>query len=348
MPTNIPNETRKLIALASTGILHRTEQGAITNIGGTDNNTFTVDGKALLFADGTSTTGGPVTIASDFQSVYDNTVIDPSSNAAVIKLTTGKDFAILDDSDNSIFFRVDAETGKITITGDLEVLGSSTIIETVINDADHWKITPSTGVVSALVVEPESGITPLVDLVVFRSEYAEAVPAFKIASTGNTTIRSLNVANNLTVAGTINGYDLSAIVNVLTNHVTSSSSVKHNANEIGVDVTPPLVSLQPISNVQNSLEQLNIKIDNATGSASNIITFVKNIPEIQWTINHNMGSSSITYSLWDTFGKSILADSVEIADDNTIIVDWGVAQAGKIVIAFGSTAPVVIDSLPPP
>ena len=61
-----------------------------------------------------------------------------------------------------------------------------------------------------------------------------------------------------------------------------------------------------------------------------------------------MGSSSITYSLWDTNGRSILADSVEIADDNTVIVDWGVAQAGKIVIASGSTAPVVIDSLPPP
>lgn len=344
----MPTEINKLITLTPSGVLRRTENGAITNIGGTASGTFTVDGKALVFADGTSTTGGPVDIASDLQSVYDNTTVNPTSNAAAIKLTTGKDFAILDDSDDSVFFRIDSESGKITITGDLEVLGSSTIIETVVTDSDHWKITPSTGVVSALVVEPDFGVTPLVDLVVFKSEYAEAVPAFKIDSLGNTTIRSLNVANNLTVAGTINGYDLSAIVNVLTNHVTSSLSIKHTALEINVDATPALVSLQPISNVQNSLEQLNIKIDNATGSASNIITFVKNIPAIQWTISHNMGSSSITYTLWDTNNKAIFADSVEIVDDNTLIVDWGVAQAGKIVIAFGSTAPVVIDSLPPP
>jgi hypothetical protein len=88
----------------------------ISNIGGTSSPTFTVNGKALLFSDGSSTDGLGNTSFLTLQGAY-----NASSNGE-INLATGKHFLIR--ALNSKFLSVNPDTGNVTISGDLTVQGS--------------------------------------------------------------------------------------------------------------------------------------------------------------------------------------------------------------------------------
>lgn len=82
------------------------------NLGGTDGPTFYVNGRPLLFADGTSTDGSMVSVLT-LQGAYVNS---PSGG---IDLTAGKDLLVT--ALNSQHLRVSAETGLVTVTNDLHV-----------------------------------------------------------------------------------------------------------------------------------------------------------------------------------------------------------------------------------
>ena len=347
------NETKRLIHLNSDGLLHRIEDGAITNIGGTSHHSFTVGGRGLLFDDGTSTSNsGNLTL--DLQTVYNNSFTDPALLAAVIRLTTGKDFAIVDDTDNSVLFRVDAETGKVTITGDLEVKGQSSTIESTVTDADHWKITPSSGVVSALVIEPDNFVTPLVDILVIKSIFNDPVPALKIDRFGNTFIRGLNVLNDLSVTGLINGVNINSLNNTVNAHLSVNFNIKHAAQEIEVFNTPPLHNLQPINNVQDALEKLNTKIDSTgTGSGGNASGHVHKqfTPSAVWTIQHNRNSVHPVVTVYNENLSVIIPDSIVVDSANVIRIYFETPETGKVVITFSDESSVTQDGqeqLPPP
>lgn len=91
--------------------------GSIINIGGVEGPDFSVGGKPLIFADGTATDGsGPVNFGITLQSAYDK------SEPPVIKLVDGKNLVF--SSENSNTFSIDGKTGKVIISGDLEVQGA--------------------------------------------------------------------------------------------------------------------------------------------------------------------------------------------------------------------------------
>jgi len=85
---------------------------------------FTINGKGILLDDGSSTSGTGTSIT--LQSAYDLSV--DSNNNASINLSTGKDFVIYDDNQSNLYFKIDSETGKVTITGDLEVFGTRPLL----------------------------------------------------------------------------------------------------------------------------------------------------------------------------------------------------------------------------
>lgn len=87
--------------------------GGITNIGGVFGSTFTVGGKPLLFADGTST--GPGGGGIVLQTTYDN------AQTGVLVLSSGKNFVL--QAGNGGGLTVNAGTGNVSITGDLNVSG---------------------------------------------------------------------------------------------------------------------------------------------------------------------------------------------------------------------------------
>lgn len=90
--------------------------GGLLNIGGTSSPTFTVGGRALLFADGSSTAPDSGT-GTTLQVAYSN-----STSPATIATTSGKDIIFSALGGNEFVFN--ANTGGVRIDGDLLIGGS--------------------------------------------------------------------------------------------------------------------------------------------------------------------------------------------------------------------------------
>jgi hypothetical protein len=313
------------IVLELDGVFGRMLNGSIINAGGTSHDTWTVDGRGLLFDDGTSTAPGGSSGLS-LQRIYDLTTA--VGGEAVIKMTLGKDFVIKDDTDDSVFFKVDAETGKVTITGDLEILGSSTIIESVIQDSDHWMISPKSGAQTALRIEPDIGVTPLVDLVTIRRTFGSQ-PVFRIDSNGN-----LISTQNFTLGGLLNGVDIVQLKDNFDAHLAGEAPLRHIAADVDI---LPIVSLPGASNVQEALEMINSKADTVTGGIRDVSGYehIQLTPGISWIISHPLSSMRAQVTIYDTAWEQILPENVKILDASTILITFTTAAAGRaMILAF--------------
>ena len=310
---------KKPIILEFDGILGQLPNGGIINSGGTNNPTWTVDGKGLLFDDGTSTApGGGTSGGLTLQKIYD---LSPSP--AKIKLSTGKDFVIADDTDDGLYFKIDAETGKVTITGDLEVLGSSTIIDTVIQDSDHWLISPKSGTTTALKIEPDLGVIPMVDIVSIRRTFGSA-PVFRIDASGN-----VIATQNLTVGGLINGINLVQLKQDLDEHL-AGTSLRHLAADVDI---LPITTIPGATNVQEALEAINTKIDSGGGTGDvRGYEHIQPAASLTWTVNHNKSSFRATTTIYDSNWEVILPESIKIIDNNTILISFLAPVSGRAMV----------------
>jgi hypothetical protein len=316
--------TNKPIILEVDGIFGQLPNGAIINAGGTSNSTWTVDGKGLLFDDGTSTAPGGGGSPFTLQIAYNNSPV--VSGQTGIKLATGKDFVILDDTDNSLYFKVDAETGKVTITGDLEVLGSSTIIDTVVQDSDHWLISPKSGTTTALKIEPDIGVTPIVDLVTIRKTFG-STPVFRIDVNGN-----VIATQNITLGGLLNGVNVVQVRDNLAHHLAGDPGYRHTASVIDIS---PITTLPGATNVQEALEQINIKADLGGGGTTRGYEHVQATAASLWTITHNLISMRCQVVVYDDSYEQLIPEKVQLIDANTLIVSFTTAISGRaMVIAF--------------
>lgn len=310
--------SKKPIVLDSDGVFATLADGEQINAGGTSSPTWTVNGQGLLFADGSSTSNQPSTLS--LQKVYNNS---PNSNP-LIKLTAGKDFIIADDTDNSIFFSIDSETGKVTITGDFEVLGSSAIINTEVQDSDHWLISPKSGAVSALKIEPDIGVIPFVDLISVRRTFGSA-PVFRIDSSGN-----LIASQNFTLGGLLNGVDIAQLHSDFNNHLSGAQGFRHLAEDVDI---LPIQTLPNAENVQQALEQLDIKIEQGTTNG-NLVGYehIQTYNSATWNIVHNKNSMRSQVTIYDEDMEQILPEQVKIIDVNNILVSFSTPISGKAMV----------------
>lgn len=310
----------KPLFLDSDGIFARLPDGSVINIGGVQGPIFTVDGKGLWFDDGSSTGGNGTPVS--LQTVYNR-----SASPAKIKLTTGKDFIIADDTDDGVFFKVDSRTGKVTITGDLEVAGLSTVINTTIQDSDHWIISPSAGSTTALKIEPDIGVTPIADLINVR--VLNGQPAvFRIDKDGNTVI-----SKNLTVAGTINGVDVAALKQEVDEHVNGTGN-KHHAASILIDA---IVGLNGAANVQEALESLLSQIGQSGQIGNGDVSGYEHIQSTaatMWMISHGKNTKRTQVVLYDNDYQQIIPDVVKVMDQNTVAVMFASPVAGRAMLTL--------------
>lgn len=306
--------------------------GAITNIGGVAGPTFTVGGRPLLFADGT-TTDGATAIKLDFQRVYDNSI-----GEAFIDFTATKDFVLQALNDNQ--FRFDAETGTVTITGNLVVQGEATTVINTRVQTDRIELYPSAGNYTPFILEPAEGVTPLVNLVDIKVVH-DGEPIFSIRPDGSTYIANLTVDS-------ISGIDLSAISTLETlvaeqgGRITTveqllaahlePEGIKHSADQISADTT----GLSPISGttVQEVIESINTALGNIIEVGSNIRAYehVQIIPSETWTINHGQGSRRIQITVWDNTDEIQYSDSTKILDSDTVIISYNTAVTGRAIL----------------
>jgi hypothetical protein len=146
-PGTPPPVLKPIYLVDALGEQARVPDGAIINIGGVAGPTFTVGGKALLFADGSDTGGGVISPEIDFQSVYNS-----SAGEASISFVSGKDLVL--EALNGNQFRFDADTGLVTITGNLVVQGSSQPITAENVSVDQANLEPPiTGTTVQQVIE---------------------------------------------------------------------------------------------------------------------------------------------------------------------------------------------------
>jgi len=307
---------KKLVYIDGSGELYRLSDGGIVNLGGTSGPTFFVDGKPLLFADGTSTGGGSTNLISiSLQGAYNN-----SNPTAQIDLSTGKNFILNALNSKQLVFN--ADTGKVTITGDLEVMGDSTIIEGTISNVDQLNIAPPNNLTRALVIEPRPGVILGTDLVNLKLVNGGS-PVFLIDLNGDTFLK------NLTVSGLINGINFTSFVNTVNAHLTTSPAIKHTAAEISVQ--GPFTNITG-TNVEQALSSINTSLQTAGGSS--VRTYVHNQPSIAmvWTVVHNQASLNPVVTIYDTTGEQVWPDEVTIVDPNVLTVTFVSQQAGKALI----------------
>lgn len=184
--------------------------------------------------------------AFDLQRAYDQTVTDGNGDA-VIKLATGKDLKIEDDDQTTVFFKIDSETGTVTITGDLQVTGATTAIESTITDGDHWLVSPDAPTTVALQVEPDAGVTMVADLVNIKVVNGGA-SSFRVTSGGEVIADGRNIADD--------GATLDAHLN--------GGAGKHAATEISYDNA---VSGLTATNVKAALDEIQNTLGGAGGTS---------------------------------------------------------------------------------
>ena len=309
-------EIFKPVVLESDGILGRLPDGSIVNIGGTSHNTFTVGGKGILLEDGSTTGGGS---ALSLNQAYINSV--PENGEVRIKLTSGKDFTITDLLSNA-FFKVDAETGKVSITGDLEVLGTSSVINTVIQDSDHWLISPKSGTTTALKIQPDPGVIPIVDIISVRKIFG-AAPVLRLDKDGN-----LILTQNLNVGGLINNIDIVQLKSNLDLHLAGQTGYRHMADDVDI---LPIPSLTGATNVQEALEQISTKVS-SSGSGMMGYEHIQAAPALQWAVVHNKATLRLTVTIYDDDLEMILPDNVVIVNGNTVNIYFSHPVSGRAIL----------------
>lgn len=283
----------------------------ITNMGGVYGQTFTVGGRALLFADG-STTDGAGAATLSLQGAYD------FSSPATITLDAAKHFTLF--AQNTKIFQFNADTGKVTITGDLEVLGSSTVVEGVLSNVDQISINPPDGTTSALLIEPQLGVALASDLVRIRSSHSGPA-VFSIDQNGNTFIKQL------TVGTTLNSVDFNQFYADFLAHI-SPIGIKHSASQISV--AGQLTNLNG-TNVQEVLESVDLAVS-TLGASIRTHEHVQASPLAFWTIAHGQNSWRPTVTIYDEINHQVLPDEVVIIDANTIQVQFNTPAIGRAII----------------
>jgi hypothetical protein len=322
-PPPAPALIVKPVILETDGVFGQLRDGAITNIGGTINPTFTVNGRSLLFSDGSSTSGGSG--ALNLQSVYDNTPI--INGAANINLSTNKNFTINDATDG-VFFSINSQTGAVTITGDLIVNGTHSVINSTVTDSDHWLISPNAGTTTALRIEPDLNVTPIVDLVSIRNAFAGA-PVFRIDAGGN-----IASTKNFSITGLINGINIVDLNALVANHLAGVAGYRHPATAI--DITPIPSLSATATNVQQALEALNTKVT-ANSTSSNVRGFehIEGAAAVTWTITHNLSSFRVQTTVYDDTFEVVIPNHIKILDNNTISISFTSAISGRaMILAF--------------
>lgn len=69
-----------------------------------------------------------------------------------------------------------------------------------------------------------------------------------------------------------------------------------------------------------------------------ISTYVHNQSTVaaQWTITHGINANTPSVQVYDTNSKMVIPSEVRIADNNTVVIDFGTATAGRAVIQQGN------------
>lgn len=301
------------------GSYRRCPDGSILNIGGIQTSTgFTINGQAIMLADGSTTDGGS---GISLQDVYNNTV--PETGAARIKLVPGKSFAISDNAGETDYLVVDPN-GKITILGELRVDSSIIFLAGAHQEADHWSILANDGSKVSLLIEPKQNVVFQDHVVRIRSSFDGPID-FSINQFGETFIRSLTI-------DTLNGQPVGSLFSQLSSIQAALDAFMNSENSQILDLAD---RFQNIDNQFGSLNTRVTAIENQISSLSvtNVLgfEFTQLVEAETWTILHFAGSKRVQFTVYDEINRFIVPDDAIILDENTLIIHFASPQAGTCI-----------------
>lgn len=68
--------------------------------------------------------------------------------------------------------------------------------------------------------------------------------------------------------------------------------------------------------------------------ASSLFTYTQSIADTTWLVNHNMGSTRLTFTVWSETGTWVQPDSCTIIDKDNLSLTFMAAQSGSATFAF--------------
>lgn len=335
------------------GIQTEVPDGGIVNIGGTSNATFTVAGKGVMLADGSTSNGDPSALFN-LQVAYRNSN-GPNGDAA-INMLAGKDFVIRSTQPGK-FFKIDAETGDVVITGNLYVSGDTTVVETVVTDYDHILITPRAPDSVGFRLKYDGSTIPNASYMeVFDNRLG--INVFSIDRFGSTDVLALRVQTDIQMVdgGLVDGVDVSELASLFTLHTTHSQDEKHWTDEIRLSAQ--MASAPEAANLQNLLEffdssinisnqlvsQIQTRVDELRHDVDSIefeqaleprgYVHVQEVTDVEWVVNHNKGTTNFTYVLFDASGRQFIPNEVIVDSPDSFRVRMNMPTSGRVNIIF--------------
>ncbi|MEM0124506.1 MAG: hypothetical protein QXF41_03125 [Candidatus Micrarchaeaceae archaeon] len=200
------------------------------------------------------------------QQVYDQSPPDPSNSASIS--LTDKSLRIYNQSNTSVYFGIDYETGNIFISGSLYVNGESYTTNSTISNENYISLTPISSSSIPISINPQ---TPLSVPAMQVSVTNDGPSVFSILPNGVTNIAELLVNTN----STINGSQI-VLGTITAENGTSANQVVNYSQMIDGSLSPRF------NNIYGTLTQ----------------SYQPNITELGTltglTVNGNISATSIT------------------------------------------------------
>jgi len=260
--------------------------------------------------------------AFTLQDVYNNSEAKGTAGAkfAEIKLATDKDFRIVDDSDNTVFFQIDSETGKVSITGDLEVTGTTTTIESTTTEVDHIKVSAGAAGTVGIEVRPDAGITPTASAIAYYGSNAAATPVFSVDKDGN-----IVLADNLTV----DGVDVSAFKSAYDTFVADLATADTAAKGANMVAIQDANSHFTATTVEGALDELYAAVTAATsfeydGTATAAASH---------TVTHNLNQRVLQVVVLDEDYKVVIPDEITYTSTSALTVTFSEATKCRVYVS---------------
>ena len=332
----------------TTGLLTQTNKNVVVEIGAIDSNIFEINGQSVILADGTLSRGGGAAVdAINLQKAYDNTDV---ADHAEIEVIAGKNIRFI-NSDDGTYFIYEPETGSLKISGDLEVGGSTSVVDNVITNYDTLSITPSLPGVVGLIIEPDPGVTPIAPLMRVK-RLNGGTDVFAVLADGTVVVKDISVSGNITITGNINNIDIDTLKTTLNNHIVVSSN-KHIASEI--NIVSGSYSASGVTQVQQAITSLDGRVTSNSSLITSLNTRVAGV-ESQlaiadgttlttgyeyeqspssntWTITHNKNNKKVIVQVFDEDDNVVIPQNIS-ATENVLYIEFATTQAGTARIVF--------------
>ncbi len=320
--------------------------GNILNIGGTSFPTFTVNGKGLLFDDGTSTSGSGGSLSLSLQAVYNNTAPD-SNGSATLKLSPDKNLTITNADGSLPYFSINANNGEVSVSEEFRV-GTTSFSEFYSQFSDH--ITgegPFNHFASNVLIFPIENLLPGTDNV---QQALEQLSDRLVQQSNN---KSLTAGYEHTQEIAAQTWVINHNSNTMRAHVTIydenweqiiPEKIKiTDRNTITVTLNEPvagkaMVYLMYLGAEDDNTDECVIKYpilpceQNSVRGLVGGYEFIQAVPILTWNIEHNANIKRANVTIYDENWEQILPDKVKIINNDVISVTFNTPASGRALI----------------